>query len=663
MKLYLKTITPLHIGNGEKLYDLDYFIIDNTYFQFNHSVFYDFIKNENINADILTKWIEDNTITTDKTKTYARQRNIDFTKAREELRNKFKLINFAKRVNKEKEFLNYLKKDYRVIKAYINQDKNIKEKEIRGIIKNAENSLYIPGSSIKGAIRTALLFDYMNEHENSENVVNSFISYLNKLKQNTRDKNKIRKKFASELEQNAFYCGVENKGRIIYSDEKFDLFKLLSVSDGNITDDNALTLDNLDLYLVSKNKDTGKRYADKQPQAPTIEAVKENTFIEFEIDFNIDLLLTLIQHLKDDKIITKIGKDKFQKQWIGIETKLKNIFDIDIKNITQENKDEIKKQAINTIFNKVFDFSESQKEWDKNWFENFNANDFGNQHTKKINDGFNKVRNSNNLFHLGFGSGFTGITELLYLMENKDIKTKFKDVMEAFGIGDRPGNRGRFTANPDNFPKSKRLISRNDSIIPIGWTEIIYKELDIKEIQKGKTKREQEQQKKLENIRKQQETEQKAKQEVIKKAEQEKQKRIEEQKRKEQERIAEEKIKEEERIAFQREKERRLKEAHEKNIKIKAEKTHKILSAGLSEKLIEKSDFNKSKKDIEKYFSALGKDKFIEGEQAEILFEFIKRCIEKSNKRWKKFPKQDWTLVIKWLGKPTSQKWFDEMQK
>ena len=472
MKLFLKTVTPLHIGNGEELYSLDYIFNDNEFYHVSQNLFLQFLKENNLDIKNYSDWIVRNTKEIDALDSEKRQNRRNFGKDKNQqlsaLSRNFNLKNYTKVINKFDDFLNFIKK-----RTYSIQFKNKPKQQIRGIIKNALNKPYIPGTSIKGAIRTALLFDYLNEHENSKNVVNSFTSELNKLKQYPRDKNKIGKNFASTLEQNAFYCGVENKGEIIYSDEKFDLFKLLIISDGNITDDNALTLENLDLYLVAKNKDTGKKKADMQSQTSTIEAVKENTFIEFEIDFNIDLLLTLKQHLKEDKIIVKTGRDKFQKQWVGIETKLKNIFNIDIKNITRENKDEIKEQVINNLLKKIFDFSESQKEWNKNWLENFNANDFGNQYSKKINNGFEKVRNCNNLFHLGFGSGFTGITELLYLMENKDIKAKFKDVMEAFGIGNRPGNKGKFTANPENFPKSKRLITRNDLIIPIGWTEII----------------------------------------------------------------------------------------------------------------------------------------------------------------------------------------------
>jgi hypothetical protein len=47
--------------------------------------------------------------------------------------------------------------------------------------------------------------------------------------------------------------------------------------------------------------------------------------------------------------------------------------------------------------------------------------------------------------------------------------------MEKFLIGDKPGDQKQrkngecYNANPDKFPKSKRLVTRDDIIMPLGW--------------------------------------------------------------------------------------------------------------------------------------------------------------------------------------------------
>jgi hypothetical protein len=78
---------------------------------------------------------------------------------------------------------------------------------------------------------------------------------------------------------------------------------------------------------------------------------------------------------------------------------------------------------------------------------------------------------------LGYATGFTGTTELLYLVAK--FKHLYKEIMEEFSIGDsptagrsrKPGER--YMANPDDFPKSRRWIHRPNSIIPPGWGEIM----------------------------------------------------------------------------------------------------------------------------------------------------------------------------------------------
>ena len=73
------------------------------------------------------------------------------------------------------------------------------------------------------------------------------------------------------------------------------------------------------------------------------------------------------------------------------------------------------------------------------------------------------------------------------------------------------------------------------------------------------------------------------------------------------------------------------------------------------------NDFNKGKKIIEEYYKANGNT--IPKSELSIVKEFVFNCIGISNKRWKKKGKQDWKLVIKWIGQETAQKWFNELTK
>lgn len=119
------------------------------------------------------------------------------------------------------------------------------------------------------------------------------------------------------------------------------------------------------------------------------------------------------------------------------------------------------------------------------------------------------------------------------------------------------------------------------------------------------------------------------------------------------------KLSEKNRVIKKRKKDIEIEHRQEKN-RIELEKQKKnLLKEGLNIPN-DLDDFNKEKKIIEEFYKA-NEQKNIEGDNAETLKTFIKRCIEKSDKRWTKFGKQDWKLVEKWVGKETAKKWFNEI--
>ena len=79
--------------------------------------------------------------------------------------------------------------------------------------------------------------------------------------------------------------------------------------------------------------------------------------------------------------------------------------------------------------------------------------------------------------------------------------------------------------------------------------------------------------------------------------------------------------------------------------------------------LLSLTGFKKGKPIIEKYFKSLDGNLIADEKQTSILKDFVNRCIQKSNKRWKKASDKDWKLVIKWVGPETAQEWFNEIIK
>ena len=230
------------------------------------------------------------------------------------------------------------------------------------------------------------------------------------------------------------------------------------------------------MILKEKDRNSGKfeEIAKRQTQSPCVEAIPENSFFKTDIDFNIQFLLSLKDKIQNDSVLQG---DK--TVWIGIREKVKNIFNLDIYEITKENAEQKQKGVIEHIFNCMRQFSVDQLDFEKKWIADFTAKDRSNQFRNKIITGYKPIfENEGILLHLGFTSGFFGLTEFLFYKSDNELKSLIKQVMELFSIGDKPGADKKrrpdekYTANPDKFPKSRRLTEVNGALKPMGWIQL-----------------------------------------------------------------------------------------------------------------------------------------------------------------------------------------------
>lgn len=150
MKTYeieLETLSPVCIGNGKKMQHIT-----------------DYIYSED-NIDYINKDVVAEKLSKD-----------------DDLMDKYVNAIAYRTINNQTEFdlANFLEKD-----AGLNKDEYISysigtdiqnEKELNCIIKNANGKPYIPGSSLKGAIRTAILYNYLEKEKES-----TLFPFLNKV--------------------------------------------------------------------------------------------------------------------------------------------------------------------------------------------------------------------------------------------------------------------------------------------------------------------------------------------------------------------------------------------------------------------------------------------------------------------------------------------------
>jgi len=513
MEIYLKTLSPLHIGNGEALRPIDYIVQDSVLYRITQKQLLKFINEKSLVSKFeeyisrKTKEIEslkENIENIDFViRNYKRNNDKDLIKSKENEKNDFnRLLNDLERSINLKSFLSEISDI--LLNEFIESEKPTKfnlnfeiKNQIRGFIKTPTNKPYIPGTSIKGAIRTALLYKYLLSADKQKiiSIIRDSLQFVQAEKQRLRNNfkpDKYKKAFADKLEQSALYCETENQdGKRKKNDEKFDIMKFLSVCDGFLQKD-ELILANIDLYLISKTR-TNQGFvsiATKQTQAPCVEAIPENTVINTDIDFDIQFFLNVKDKFVNNSI--KQGKDLI---WIDLKQKVKNIFNLDIDTLNKDNLEEKKQEVFKHIFSALQQFSYTQFEAEMVWIKEFSEKDKSKNYSNKINLGFkNLFEQKGTLLHMGFATGFYGITEFLLLKSDNELKELLKQVLELFFIGDRPGTKHTpdkpYVANPDKFPKSRRFTEINNSLKPLGWVFISNDEESLNSISFAETMKE-----------------------------------------------------------------------------------------------------------------------------------------------------------------------------
>lgn len=136
--------------------------------------------------------------------------------------------------------------------------------------------------------------------------------------------------------------------------------------------------------------------------------------------------------------------------------------------------------------------------------------------------------------------------------------------------------------------------------------------------------------------------------------------KIEAQRLAEAERVEKERLEREASEALLLRKEEDLVKSQEANRLMKESVLAEVLSKGLVD-LSGLNDFENGKKIIEGFFKANNSSLITESPQIEMLKQFVAACIGKNNKRWKKAGKQDWVLVAKWVGKEMAQQWYNSL--
>lgn len=474
-KIRLRALTPIHIGTGEELAPLDYVALKdrNRFYRLTQDQMGRFVKSLGSKGPkAFSDWVSEQ---------YSAMREIRDNRELSQMTDSINPYAFSQAEGKTKELIRFLgDPNEQVFSAPVSFDdftlrrhrdaQAIPLGRVREAAKGPTDQPLLPGSSIKGAIRTAVFYHYLTQHARAQQIERLVREQLD-------DKRSRKERFSLPLAHEAFFCKIKEQThrgeRIKGDDEKMDLFKLVRCRDGQpVAGQDPLSLAKVNIFLVEKRETPDRKStyfeATQQRQTSYCEIISAGTVLETELDFDIDFLLQIKPHIKDGGV--PAGGNL---QWMGITEKVQKLFGLDLRELTADNKEAMRQRVIEHLHACLAAFNQVQLQAYEKWLAHFEKHD-KQEYTDRIKTGSAPVleRVNRPMLHLGYATGFDGTTALHYFLADDTRKALFKQVMAKFDLGNKPGNRGRYVPNPDRFPKSKRLVEVDGMLQPMGWVEV-----------------------------------------------------------------------------------------------------------------------------------------------------------------------------------------------
>lgn len=437
MKLFIKTLTPVHIGTGRELEKFEYQVKNNLFSRIN----FDRLTNLLIKKypDTFRSWLNK----------ISNEENISSLISLDSIRRN--VAGQGKIDNELNESINYV----------LNCDFNPSNK-IRECFKSGNNELLIPGSSIKGMIRTSLFYSAisrLDQSRSSKYFQNKIIEINNfknnkELKDAKKRKNDLKDKFDREIEELIFYCGVLRDGTKNYSDEKFDLMKLISVSDTSCLDPKLRgSIADVKMFKFGKKENPKNLIC--------AEVINQNSQLEFNISVNSKFIEKAKSELNNNS--SKFGKN----DWIDFKARFNHLFNVDLDKLEES---DIEEKIVQHVVECIDKFGKEIFKREKKWIDSLSSKENKNQ--------LNAFYSSSpeHFIKVGYASGFPGTTLFLWTLE---FKTEMQKILDFFQIGYH--RTAKKNANIDEFPITRRYHNANSELSALGWIQLSKEEFNMDE--------------------------------------------------------------------------------------------------------------------------------------------------------------------------------------
>ena len=293
------------------------------------------------------------------------------------------------------------------------------EVEIREAIKTAGDRPFIPGSTLKGAIRTSLLGEVLNENNN---IYRESLSQLETLIDQGARGNPRREQPARRIEGLAF-------GK----DPNRDLLRALQVSDTMPLDSGSLEIGMVWTVTLNQNDRLVQKIDRGQEYKNFVQQIQHGQNLTFT--------------LKIDELLFR----EREKARLGFSDAQKEILQ-DIAEVCRSDADAL-----------------MQSEQD--FFDYYNLSEIANFYDKLI--GLNNTLPEGAfLLQIGWGTGYHANTiTSLFTNDEESPEDLQMDLRERFRLGESRSQRGNYDER--EFPKTRRILYRGQNpIAPLGWVKI-----------------------------------------------------------------------------------------------------------------------------------------------------------------------------------------------
>lgn len=449
--VHMRTRTPVFIGANTNLGPFEYLVADGFFFRLRiEPIFMLILEKHPDAAESFEKWIEDcsSKIEQERDNQKLSKLRDAFTLPRfilDKLHDKALAGAVENGIRTDARFRRYAMRLESMLglKKHGAREHEQRKKQLACALKTASDELYLPGSSIKGMLRTALAWQAIR------NADDSLRGNIRRICQWSLQNERSEKSFAQRLETLLFSCKGDDR-----SDPQYDLLRFVHCGDSStVAPEQGGVVAPVDAYLINGNVD---------PQTPSVECIDQN------IDLTVELRV-------DVHAIRNIIKRGDGQQWKRLNEQCARHFGLQASIIAQAAPLDVEARAIDAMLGAIREHGRAILQHDADWLQRSSLSSMINLPQA--------TPDAAAMTHIGYAGGFHSTTAYLAMLAHADLKDVASGILEKFHIG-LPPRRAR-THNPepvklDTFPTSRRLLtlpmrsgqSKGRKAIPLGWVEM-----------------------------------------------------------------------------------------------------------------------------------------------------------------------------------------------